>query len=105
MAGRRGRSSTKPRQRPVAKRDRFMDTLTNIRAFLATAETRSFSAAARQLGVMPSVVMKRVKQLENELKCRLFERSTRRLALTEAGESSLAGLKDVLEKFQRVRQQ
>jgi len=81
-----------------------MDTLTNIRTFLATAEKRSFSAAARQLGVMPSVVMKRVKQLENELKCQLFERSTRRLALTEAGESSLVELRDVLEKFQRVRQ-
>lgn len=81
-----------------------MDTLTNIRAFLATVEKRSFSGAARQIGVMPSVIMKRVQQLETELQRQLFERSTRRVTLTEAGESSLPELKELLEKFQSIRQ-
>jgi len=79
-----------------------MDTLTNIRAFIATAEKRSFSAAARQLGLMPSVVMKRVNQLENEFRCQLFQRSTRRVALTEAGETLLSPLKDILERFRFI---
>ncbi|MGG5810629.1 LysR family transcriptional regulator [Falsiroseomonas sp. CW058] len=63
-----------------------MDTLLNIRAFLATARAGSFSAAARDLGVAPSVVIKRINRLEDQMRARLFHRSTRRLALTEAGE-------------------
>jgi DNA-binding transcriptional LysR family regulator len=63
-----------------------MDTLLNIRAFLATARAGSFSAAARDLGVAPSVVIKRINRLEDQMRAKLFRRSTRRLVLTEAGE-------------------
>jgi DNA-binding transcriptional LysR family regulator len=63
-----------------------MDTLLNIRAFLATARAGSFSGAARELGVAPSVVIKRINRLEDQMHARLFLRSTRRLRLTEAGE-------------------
>lgn len=63
-----------------------MDTLLNIRAFLTTARAGSFSAAARELGVAPSVVIKRINRLEDQMRARLFLRSTRRLVLTEAGE-------------------
>ncbi len=59
-----------------------MTMLLDIRAFLATARSGSFSAAARVLGVAPSVVMKRVSRLEEQIDSRLFVRSTRRLALT-----------------------
>jgi len=41
-----------------------MDTLQNLKAFLAVAGSGSFSAAARRLGVAPSVVTKRIDQLE-----------------------------------------
>jgi DNA-binding transcriptional LysR family regulator len=66
-----------------------MDTLLNIKAFLATARGGSFSAAARQLAVAPSVIVKRVTRLEDQMQARLFERSTRRLTLTEVGERYL----------------
>lgn len=66
-----------------------MDTLDNLRAFVATAETGSFSQAARQCGLVPSVVAKRVDQLEWRIKARLFTRSTRRLRLTDVGERYL----------------
>lgn len=50
-----------------------------------SAEEASFSAAARQLGVTPAAVSKQIAALEKSLGVRLVQRSTRRLALTEAG--------------------
>ena len=41
-----------------------MDTLSNLKAFVVTADTGSFSQAARQSGLVPSVVSKRIDQLE-----------------------------------------
>lgn len=66
-----------------------MDTLSNLRAFVATAETGSFSAAARQAGLVPSVISKRIEQLEWRIRAPLFTRSTRRLTLTDVGERYL----------------
>ncbi len=63
-----------------------MDTLDNIRTFLATVRSGSFSAAARDLGTVPSVVTKRINRLEDQLKATLFVRSTRKLVLTDTGE-------------------
>lgn len=63
-----------------------MDMVANLRAFLAVARYGSFSEAARQLHVVPSVAAKRVTQLEHNVGMRLFERSTRKVSLTEAGE-------------------
>jgi DNA-binding transcriptional LysR family regulator len=66
-----------------------MNTLLNIKAFLLVARTGSFSGAARELGVAPSVVTKRITRLEDEMGAQLFVRSTRALALTAAGERLL----------------
>lgn len=63
-----------------------METLGNLESFVRSAETLSFSAAARRLGVSPAGVSKNVARLEANLGVRLFQRSTRRLTLTEAGE-------------------
>jgi len=63
-----------------------MDTLENIRTFLVVVRANNFSAAARAMDTVPSVISKRVGQLEHRLKAKLFERSTRRLTLTEVGE-------------------
>jgi DNA-binding transcriptional LysR family regulator len=68
---------------------RIMNTLLNIKAFLLVARTGSFSGAARELGVAPSVVTKRITRLEDEMGAQLFVRSTRALALTNAGERLL----------------
>ena len=56
-----------------------MNTLLNIKAFLLVARTGSFSGAARELGVAPSVVTKRITRLEDEMGAQLFVRSTRAL--------------------------
>lgn len=53
--------------------------------FLAVARLRSFSAAAREIAVSPSAVSQAVKQLEESLHVVLFTRTTRSVALTEAG--------------------
>lgn len=63
-----------------------MNMLLNIKAFLTTAKTGSFSAAAREVGVAPSVITKRVTQLEEEIGSPLFNRTTRQLSLTSTGE-------------------
>jgi len=54
--------------------------------FVAAASEGSFSAAARRLGLTPAAVSKSVAQFEERLGVRLFQRSTRRLALTADGE-------------------
>jgi DNA-binding transcriptional LysR family regulator len=67
-----------------------METLSSIESFVRSAESGSFSAAARRLGLTPAAVSKNVAKLEASLGARLFQRSTRSLALTEDGERFLA---------------
>jgi DNA-binding transcriptional LysR family regulator len=63
-----------------------VDHLQNLRTFLAVSRANGFTQAARQLHVSPSVVVKRVAQLEHATGARLFNRTTRVVALTAAGE-------------------
>lgn len=58
----------------------------HLDAFIAAADEGSFSAAARRLGLTPAAVSKSVGQFEARLGVRLFQRSTRSLALTTDGE-------------------
>jgi DNA-binding transcriptional LysR family regulator len=60
--------------------------------FSRVAEARSFTAAARSLGVTQSAVSQTVKRLEGELGIRLLSRSTRSLTPTAAGEQLLSTL-------------
>lgn len=62
-----------------------MDKLMQIRAFVRLAERVSFSAVARDLKVTQSAVSKAITALEKSLGVRLVSRSTRSVALTEAG--------------------
>jgi DNA-binding transcriptional LysR family regulator len=71
----------------LSRMEKGVDTLLNIKAFLATARAGSFSAAARELGVAPSVIVKRINRLEDQMRAQLFLRSTRKLTLTDTGES------------------
>ena len=57
--------------------------------FVAVAESGQFAAAARRLGLSTSQVSRQVARLEERLQTRLFYRSTRRVALTEAGQTFL----------------
>ncbi|RDU96165.1 LysR family transcriptional regulator [Trinickia dinghuensis] len=62
-----------------------MDNLNGIVAFVRTAEALSFVAAGRKLGISASAVGKTIAKLEQSLGVRLFNRSTRRVTLTEEG--------------------
>ncbi|WP_305969865.1 MULTISPECIES: LysR family transcriptional regulator [unclassified Mameliella] len=67
-----------------------MDVVDEIRAFVATAKTGSFTAAADQLGVSNRLTSKYVAELESRLGVRLLQRTTRRVGLTPAGEDLLS---------------
>ncbi len=56
-----------------------------LQAFLTVARLRSFSSAARELGVTRSAVSQAVRQLEDQLRVALLTRTTRSVSLTEAG--------------------
>lgn len=73
-----------------------METMTGMQCFVRSAEAGSFSEAARRLGMTSAAVGKNVARLEAGLGVRLFQRSTRSLTLTEAGESFLHEVKDSL---------
>lgn len=68
---------------------------THIRAFLATADTGSLSAAARQLGLTQPTLSRQVAALEEQLGVLLFERLGRALLLTEAGHELLGHAKQM----------
>ena len=74
--------------------------LNDLRAFEKVAAAKSFAAAARALGLPRSSVSRSVARLERELDARLFQRTTREVALTSAGEALLqrcSGLLGALE--------
>jgi DNA-binding transcriptional LysR family regulator len=62
-----------------------MDRFSQLEAFVAVAEASGFAAAARRLDRSPPAVTRLVAELETRLGTRLFSRTTRRVALTEAG--------------------
>jgi len=62
-----------------------MDSFTGLQLFTRTVEAGSFSAAGRELGLVPSSVSRQIGALEDALGARLLHRTTRRLSLTEAG--------------------
>jgi DNA-binding transcriptional LysR family regulator len=79
-----------------------MEPLNHLESFVQSAEGGSFSAAARRLGLTPAAVSKNVARLEARLGVRLFQRSTRRLTLTEGGERFLAQIGGALATLQEA---
>jgi DNA-binding transcriptional LysR family regulator len=79
-----------------------MEPLNHLESFVQSAEGGSFSAAARRLGLTPAAVSKNVARLEARLGVRLFQRSTRRLTLTEGGERFLAQIGPALATLQEA---
>lgn len=79
-----------------------METLNSIECFVRSAEAGSFSEAARRLGLTSAAVGKNVAKLEANLGVRLFQRSTRSLKLTEAGERFLAEVGNGLATIQNA---
>ncbi len=77
-----------------------METLNSIECFVRSAEAGSFSEAARRLGLTAAAVGKNVTKLEIGVGARLFQRSTRQLTLTEAGERFLSEVRGGLSTIQ-----
>ncbi len=76
-----------------------MDRLTEITAFVKVAQTGSFSEAARQLTVSPTVISKHVRFLEEWLDVRLFNRTTRHVSLTDIGHEVYERCAELLHQF------
>lgn len=74
--------------------------LDGLAAFVAITEAGSISAAARRLGLAKSVVSERLAELERILGTRLIQRTTRRLALTEGGQTFLPRAQQILYQAQ-----
>jgi DNA-binding transcriptional LysR family regulator len=66
------------------------------------AESQSFANAARQLGVTPSVITNRIKQLETFIETPLFHRSTRTVTLSEAGTRFFEECADLITQIDSV---
>lgn len=73
-----------------------MDRIDAMQAFLAVADLEGFAPAARRLGLSPSAVTRLIAALEERLGARLLQRSTRSVALTDAGQRYLARVRRIL---------
>lgn len=74
----------------------------DYRIFLMVARTPSIRAAANELGVSHSTVLRRVDRLEEKLGARLFERHTVGFRITPAGEDVLQGVREIEESVQSI---
>lgn len=70
--------------------------LPDLALFVQIVDHGSFSAVARLNGVTPSAISRSVTRLEHEMGCKLLQRSTRKLRLSEAGESVYRHALDML---------
>jgi DNA-binding transcriptional LysR family regulator len=75
-----------------------------LEAFVAVASTGSFSSAAEQVHITQPAVSKRIALLEEQLDCRLFDRISRTIHLTEAGQELLPRAEQILRELAAARQ-
>ncbi|HJV62679.1 MAG TPA: LysR family transcriptional regulator [Albitalea sp.] len=79
-----------------------MDRLHSMRVFCRVIDSGSFAAAAREMNLSPAVVTRLVADLEEHLGARLINRTTRRLALTDIGESYLERTRQILTEVEEA---
>jgi len=79
-----------------------MDVFQTMRCFIAVAQSGSFTAAAVMLDTSTTNVSKAVSSLEARLQTRLINRTTRRLALTEAGQRYLQRCEKIIEEMREA---
>ncbi|HVR52118.1 MAG TPA: LysR family transcriptional regulator [Pseudorhodoferax sp.] len=82
-----------------------MDELKTMRTFVKVVDEGSFAGAARALNVANSVVTRAVAELEESLKCRLLNRTTRALSLTDVGTHYLERVRSILEDIDDANEQ
>src|SRR5215475_13891371 len=73
-----------------------------LSAFVAVAEHSNFTKAAAQLGISPGTLSHTIRSFEERLGVRLLNRTTRSVALTEAGERLLLEAQPVLDRIERA---
>ncbi|WP_138510415.1 LysR family transcriptional regulator [Maricaulis alexandrii] len=81
-----------------------MDRLKAMSILVRVVETGSFSAAGRDLGIPLATVSRQVTELEAHLGTRLLNRTTRTLALTDAGQAYLASARRILDQVEEAEQ-
>lgn len=72
----------------------------NLNAFIAVADSGSFSIASEQLYLTQPAISKRVSALESELEIQLFDRIGRKVTLTEAGTALLSRARTILQQVE-----
>ncbi|WP_191488824.1 LysR family transcriptional regulator, partial [Pseudomonas sp. FEN] len=82
-----------------------MDKLNGITVFVQVAESRSFVAAGRLLGISASAVGKSIARMEHKLSARLFHRNTRSINLTAEGTLFLERCRRVLNELEAAEQE
>ncbi|HLG90159.1 MAG TPA: LysR family transcriptional regulator [Alphaproteobacteria bacterium] len=75
-----------------------MDRLEAMSVIVAVTETGSMSAAARRLKTPVATVSRKVAELETRLKAQLFQRTSRRMTLTDAGRSYIDACRRIIEQ-------
>ena len=82
-----------------------MDIFRNMQIFVEVAREKSFRGAADNLGIPNSTVSRRISELESDVGLRLFDRSTRRVTLTDAGRLYFDNCERILEDARLAREQ
>ena len=77
-----------------------MDRLQSLEVFIAVAEAESFAEGARRMGLSAPSATRGVNALEGRLGVRLFTRTTRRVRLTEVGQSYLEDARHIVAQMQ-----
>ena len=77
-----------------------MDLLQGMKVFVRVAQRSGFAAAARDLRMSPGAVTKNIAALEEHLGTRLFDRTTRRVGITEAGHLYLERCQECLQAIE-----
>src|SRR5260221_10993854 len=77
--------------------------LSHLRYFFHVATTGSFNRGAKLAHVSPPAITKTIQKLEGEIRARLFERTTRRVVLTEEGKAVFRRAREVLSQVEGIR--
>ena len=76
---------------------------TLLRTFIDVVRKGSFASVAREQEVAPSSISRAIATLENELGIRLFQRSTRKISLTESGTLYFERIEPIIDELERAK--
>ncbi|WP_250534948.1 LysR family transcriptional regulator [Caballeronia sp. AZ10_KS36] len=88
------------RERPAAPAHALSVSLHQLRLFVTLARYRSFTRAGDEFGITQSAVSRSIRELEDEIALRLFDRTTRQVTLTDTGRKLLARIAPLVEELE-----